>query len=141
NQSGRCIAAYVYCSAGVHESTTDLVFGGHCLIAENGNIIAESERFQRNSAMLSADVDIDRLRTDRSRTNPFSQYPAHRAFRRVAFDIEAEAPEKLRREIDPHPFVPRGESQLRERCEEIFHTQVAGLAKRLEHMAGGPTLR
>ncbi len=71
NQSGRCMAAYVYASCGVWESTTDVVFGGHCLIAENGALLAESPRFQRDDVLLAADVDIDRLRADRVRTNSF----------------------------------------------------------------------
>ena len=71
NQSGRCIAGYVYASCGVWESTTDVVFGGHCLIAENGDLLAESRRFQRQPTLLVADVDLDRLRADRLRTNSF----------------------------------------------------------------------
>src|SRR5262249_49592070 len=71
DQSGRCIAAYVYCSCGVWESTTDVVFGGHCLIAENGSLLAESQRFQREETLLISDIDLDRLRIDRMRTNSF----------------------------------------------------------------------
>src|SRR5262249_22124657 len=71
NQSGRCMAAYVYSSCGVWESTTDVVFGGHCLIAENGTLLTESTRFQRDDQLLTADIDLDRLRTDRLRTNSF----------------------------------------------------------------------
>ncbi len=71
SQSGRCIAAYIYTSNGVGESTTDVVFGGHCLIAENGTMLAESRRFLREDALLVADVDLDRLRVDRQRTNSF----------------------------------------------------------------------
>src|SRR5215831_19056957 len=71
NQSGRCMAAYVYASCGVHESTTDVVFGGHCLIAENGTMLTECRRFQRDETLLVTDVDLDRLRVDRIRTNSF----------------------------------------------------------------------
>ena len=74
-QSGRCIAGYVYASCGVRESTTDLVFGGHCLIAENGTLLAESERFRRDEQLLVADVDLDRLRGDRLRTTTFARKP------------------------------------------------------------------
>src|SRR5205085_8430659 len=73
NQSGRCMAAYVYASAGVWESTTDVVFGGHCLVAENGTMLAEARRFQRVSNLTVADVDLDRLRADRLRTNSFGE--------------------------------------------------------------------
>ncbi|MFN4261355.1 MAG: NAD(+) synthase [Gemmataceae bacterium] len=139
NQSGRCMAAYVYASCGVWESTTDVVFGGHCLIAENGVLLAESRRFQREETLLVADVDLDRVRVDRMRTNSFGagQYqngPLHH-FDYVPFALPAPSePRRLLREVEAHPFVPRGHEQLRERCEEIFHTQVAGLAKRLEHI-------
>jgi NAD+ synthase (glutamine-hydrolysing) len=138
-QSGRCIAAYVYCSSGVWESTTDLVFGGHCLVAENGSLLAESERFRRDETLLAADVDLDRLRADRLRTNSFGDalldLGAGRPFTRVPFAAGKPAgPRRLLREVDAHPFVPRAGDRLRERCEEIFHTQVAGLAKRLDHI-------
>ncbi len=142
NQSGRCMAAYVYASCGVSESTTDVVFGGHCLIAENGTLLTESRRFQREGFLLTADIDLERLRADRIRTNSFgdAQLYLHqeRTFERVAFSLFAgetkPAPADLRRRVEAHPFVPQGQDQLRERCEEIFQTQVAGLAKRLEHI-------
>jgi NAD+ synthase (glutamine-hydrolysing) len=143
NQSGRCMAAYVYASCGVWESTTDVVFGGHCLIAENGTLLAESHRFQREETLLVADVDLDRLRADRARTNSFGDAQLYlgvqREFTRVSLTMERPAPPaRLAREIEAHPFVPRGQEQLRERCEEIFQTQVAGLAKRLEHIGKPP---
>ena len=142
NQSGRCMAAYLYASCGVSESTTDVVFGGHCLIAENGTLLAESKRFQREGFLLAADVDLERLRGDRIRTNSFGDaqlYLQKRQFDRVPFSLfpagqTQPAPAALRRSIDAHPFVPQGQEQLHERCEEIFQTQVAGLAKRLEHV-------
>ncbi len=157
NQSGRCIAAYVYASCGVWESTTDVVFGGHCLIAENGTLLTESRRFQRDDVLLSADVDLDRLRADRIRNNSFGDAAFFgvpgRAFDRVSFSLSPRARgayatplanahatslAELCRPVDAHPFVPKEGDQLRERCEEIFQTQVAGLAKRLEHI-GKPT--
>src|SRR5262249_38636699 len=91
NQSGRCIAGYVYVSCGVCESTTDVVFGGPCLIAENGSLPTESRRFQREEALLMADVDLDRLRTDRIRTNSFGDaqltVSGAREFKRVTFTL------------------------------------------------------
>lgn len=140
NQSGRCMAAYVYTSCGVWESTTDVVFGGHALVAENGTLLAETERFQREERLLVADVDLDRLRTDRVRTNSFADARLYSTagpeFRRVPFVLNrpGSAPARLARAVDAHPFVPRGEEQLRERCQEIFATQMAGLARRLEHI-------
>jgi NAD+ synthase (glutamine-hydrolysing) len=142
NQSGRCMAAYVYTSCGVHESTTDVVFGGHCLIAENGTLLAESPRFRRDETLLVTDVDTQRLRADRLRTNSFGNshlYAGHsRPFRRVSFALlDAGLPRPgsgLRRTVEAHPFVPQGKEKLRERCDEIFHTQVAGLGRRLEQV-------
>jgi NAD+ synthase (glutamine-hydrolysing) len=140
NQSGRCMAAYVYSACGVWESTTDVVFGGHCLVAENGTLLAESRRFQRSPTLTIADIDIDRLRADRLRTNSFGEgqlhVGVHRDFRVQTFTMQGRSTPSLplRRFIDAHPFVPRGQTELRERCEEIFNTQVAGLAKRLEHI-------
>src|SRR5262245_30961731 len=91
NQSGRCMAAYAYSSCGVWESTTDVVFGGHCLVAENGTLLAESKRFQRQPHVTIADVDLDRLRTDRLRTNSFGEgqlYISGRpSFRPVPFTL------------------------------------------------------
>jgi len=138
-QSGRCLAAYVYSSCGVWESTTDVVFGGHCLVAENGTLLAESRRFRRDDVLLVTDVDLDRLRADRVRTNSFGdaalQLGAGREFRRLPFVLgQPPTPRPLLRPVDPHPFVPRATGQLRERCEEIFQSQVSGLAKRLEHI-------
>ncbi len=139
-QSGRCLAGYVYAAAGPGESTTDLVFGGHCLIAENGTILTESPRFRRGGHLTATDLDLDRLRRDRVTTNSFGEAtrdPALvRAYRRIPFtpsDRDGRTP-ALMRAVDPHPFVPSDPATLRERCDEIFHTQVCGLAKRLDHI-------
>jgi NAD+ synthase (glutamine-hydrolysing) len=149
NQSGRCVAGYVYASCGVWESTTDVVFGGHCLIAENGTLLAESARFQRSESLLCADIDLDRLRVDRMRMTSFGNASLYagtpREFTRVRFALEAASSfgfaakpnstaRKLLRTVDPHPFVPSGNDRLRERCEEVFQIQVSGLAQRLEHV-------
>lgn len=141
SQSGRCLGAYVYTSCGVGESTTDVVFGGHCLIGENGILLAESARLQREETLLAADVDLQRLQSDRIRTNSFGQRAAAsgQTFRRIPFALERPTkPWRLLREVEAHPFVPRASAELRERCEEIFHIQVAGLAKRLEHIGKPP---
>jgi NAD+ synthase (glutamine-hydrolysing) len=156
NQSGRCVAAYVYTSCGVSESSTDVVFGGHCLIAENGSILAESKRFQREETLLVQDVDLDRLVLDRIRLGSFSDaalykaYPAKERITRFtliaqptskykgATTVEQPTAGKLLRFIDPHPFVPQQSEQLRERCEEIFSSQVAGLRQRLTHVGNTP---
>jgi len=91
-QSGRCLAGYIYAASGVGESTTDIVFGGHGLIAENGTIVAEAQRFQRESHLLATDLDLDRLRHDRIQTNSFNDsrrdFTPARPFRRVPFALE-----------------------------------------------------
>ena len=138
-QSGRCLSGYVYAACGVGESTTDLVFGGHCLVAENGAILAESPRFRTGGDLLAADIDLDRLRHDRIQTNSFNDtrrdFAPDRTFRRVPFEL-ALTPRspKLMRFVDAHPFVPQDPATLKDRCDEIFHTQTAGLVKRLGHV-------
>ncbi|HEV2946712.1 MAG TPA: NAD(+) synthase, partial [Gemmataceae bacterium] len=143
SQSGRCIAGYVYVGCGVDESTTDVVFGGHGLIAENGVLLQESDRFQSKPDLLIADLDLERLRMERVRTNSFAESKQATAlsgvnqgeFLGVSFTLgRTGSPLPLYRDIDPHPFVPRGKEQLRERCEEIFHSQMTGLARRLAHV-------
>jgi NAD+ synthase (glutamine-hydrolysing) len=142
-QSARCIAGYAYAGAGPGESTTDLVFGGHCLIAENGVMLAESERFRREDQVTFADVDLDRLRVNRALTTSFNDAiltpGLKRDYRRIDWTaVERPAEMTLARAVDAHPFVPSEAGQLRERCEEIFHIQVIGLARRLEQIGTPP---
>jgi len=136
NQSGRCLAAYAYASCGTSESSTDLVFSGHCLIAENGTIMKENARFERENLLLYADIDFGRLAFERLHANSFGDNRSitEKApdFRRVSFSIgHRAAPEKLERKLEAHPFVPQGKEFLAERCAEIFKIQVAALSKRL----------
>ena len=133
-QSARTLAAYVYVSAGFGESSTDLVFAGNGLIAENGTILREAERFSIEEQLVVADVDIQRLEFERRRNTSFRQNEA--ASENTV--IEMEIPEGLRaavpdRDIDPMPFVPKDEEHRSERCEEIFRIQSHGLAQRLRH--------
>ena len=132
-QSARCLAAYAYASAGPGESSTDLVYSGHCLIAENGGILARSERFSFQSTMTVADVDLDKLAHERNRNSSFAQVTVGSEFRRIPFTIAARSDDKLLREVDPRPFVPQDPSRRHEHCEEIFNIQAIGLAKRLMH--------
>ena len=143
SQSARCIAAYVYSSCGTDESTTDVVFGGHCLIAENGTLLGESPRLTREEHLIVVDIDCERLHGDRVRMGSFGDTfaftRAPTALRRIAFELAPRpAPARLAREVEAHPFVPFGDKDLRERCEEIFHIQVAGLGKRLLHLKKPP---
>jgi NAD+ synthase (glutamine-hydrolysing) len=136
SQSGRCIAGYVYACSGLGESTTDVVFAGHALIAENGTLLAEAPRFQRDDALLVSDIDIERLQNERQKMNTFSDSLDHvraRPFRRIRFVLR-NSPTRLVRPVEAHPFVPAGHIQLAERCGDIFRAQVAGLAKRLEYL-------
>jgi NAD+ synthase (glutamine-hydrolysing) len=136
-QSGRTIAAYVYAGAGVHESTTDLVFGGHLMVAENGVLLAEGERFRRDGDLVVADVDTERLRVQRARQTSFADavHASEADYRVVPMEpIPAPSPHVLERVVDPHPFVPSDPGTLGERCREIFSIQTAGLARRLEHV-------
>jgi NAD+ synthase (glutamine-hydrolysing) len=137
HQSGRTISAYVQANAGVHESTTDVVFGGQLVVAEDGVIVAEGERFRRDGALLATDVDTERLRIERMRLTSFADaiHSLPRSYRRVPLgEIPAAQPFRLMRRVDAHPFVPQDPRTLDERCEEVFQVQAAGLAKRLEHV-------
>ena len=134
-QSARCLAAYVLAGAGVHESTTDLVFGGHAIIADNGRLAAENRRFDRESSLTYADVDFERLGAARLSESSFNDNPLPEGmrFRRVRLPEAAGSPDLRHASIPRHPFVPENAAGRRERCREIFDIQCAGLAKRLEH--------
>jgi len=135
-QSGNCVAAYVLASAGVTESTTDMVFSGQAIIAENGSIIAKNKRFQRESNLIISDIDVNRLALDRQFLTSFSESIAQsdKDFRLVIFEADEKRwKTPFERNITPHPFVPDNSDERAERCDEIFSIQTAGLAKRLEH--------
>lgn len=133
NQSARCICGYVYAGASVYESTTDLVFSGATVIAENGAVIAEGKRFQRENVLTIADIDVEKLNTLRQKNMSFKNTDDNSCFNDEPF-INNENNDLKYRFADPHPFVPGDKSQVRERCEEIFAIQSAGLAKRLQHV-------
>ncbi len=135
-QSGNCVAAYILASAGVTESTTDMVFSGQAIIAENASIVAQNERFQRESNLIISDIDVNRLALDRQFLTSFSESIAQsdKEFRIVIFECDEKRwKTPLKRNITPHPFVPDNTDERAERCNEIFSIQTAGLAKRLEH--------
>ncbi|MDU1890282.1 MAG: NAD(+) synthase [Dysgonomonas sp.] len=137
-QSARCIAGYVYAAAGNGESTTDIIFSGSSMIAENGSILSEGERFSFDSKMTVADIDVERLRNDRIKNKSFSlsEYPIIKeiGFQTVWINQNIKEDKfKLNRYISPTPFVPAKDNTLSERCEEIFSIQVGGLAKRISH--------
>lgn len=131
-QSARMRSAYIYCSTGVNESTTDLVFGGHTLIAEDGRLVAQGKRFERDEQMTLADIDIERLTIDRHRTNTF-QTADPKDFRTIHVAMQAGTNQKLERMVDAHPFVPSGTARLNERAQEVIAIQSTGLATRLKN--------
>ena len=133
NQSARCMAAYVYASAGVHESTTDMVFSGHLMIAENGTMLAENKNYSRQSEIIYADVDVERLNMQRLSEGSFQDYDATSVFAGAAsFENIKGVVDLKHRYVCATPFVP-GNTKMRDvNCREIFNIQCAGLAKRLE---------
>jgi len=113
------------------------VFGGHLLIAKNGILLAEGERFRRDGELVATDVDVERLCVERARQTSFAEATSGAAhvYRSVALaSVAAPRPHRLLRPIDPHPFVPVEAETLDERCREVFQVQTAGLARRLEHV-------
>ena len=133
NQSARCMAAYVYASAGVHESTTDMVFSGHLMIAENGSMLAENKNYSRESEIIYADVDVQRLNMQRLSEGSFQDFDSRDFYARAACFDGLRSIDCLKyRFVAPMPFVP-GNIETRDKsCTEIFNIQCAGLAKRLE---------
>lgn len=135
-QSAKCFCAYVYASAGVGESSTDLVFSGACTVAENGTILSESERFAFDGSRAVADIDLDKLCAERQRDGSFSDNAVHlAAFPAVStcVPVPETAFEDVTRLFDRHPFVPSDEREKDARCREILAIQCHALAKRLAH--------
>ena len=135
-QSARCMAGYVYASAGFGESSTDLVFAGNGIIAENGTLLEESPRFTMQEQLVISEIDIENLQNDRQVNTSFmhgtSTLLADETIT-IPFALSENSGQPvLTRSVDPHPFTPSGDA-LKERCEEIFQIQVAGLAKRIVH--------
>ncbi|MDR1544817.1 MAG: NAD(+) synthase [Prevotellaceae bacterium] len=131
-QSGRCNAGYVYVSAGFGESSTDLLFASSALIAENGAILAESEKFSIDKQLIISEIDIERLKNERLKNDSFKRNNNSNDYYKTKFLIPYSNHINLTRKIDKFPFVPRGKD-LEERCREIFNIQVNALAIRLFH--------
>ena len=156
SQSGRCLAAYAYASSGPGESTSDLVFGGHCLIAENGHLLDESQRIGDGlrpdpsvTSSITVDVDLDRLAHERrvvgtfwdNRAGSFIGQSANHRVIEIARNTPATSPPaQLKRHVDGQPFVPSESSELDARCQEIIEIQTAGLTKRLSRLPDGLSL-
>ena len=127
-QSARLLCGYLYADAGWGESTTDMVFAAHDLIAENGALLAEAAPFGEGFALTQ--LDLERMLSERARNTSFE--PCAEGYRRVEFELE-ERPAALTRPVSDAPFVPQGEASRAERCEQILTIQARGLARRLEH--------
>lgn len=132
NQSARCVCAYIYSASSVYESTTDLVFSGATFVCENGALLSEGERFLRENVLTVADVDIQKLNTQRRNNMSFENKNDDVAL--VKLNVDNKNNDISFRYIDPSPFVPSSENERALRCREIFAIQASGLAKRIEHV-------
>lgn len=137
--SGRNICGYIYSSAGHGESTTDLAWDGHLIIAENGSVIAEATRFSQEGSSCICDLDLERMQLERIRNNSFRDCSSSfatrvTAFRKIVFELPeicaADLP--IIRNISRFPYVPENNSELNERCEEVFNIQTQALCTRLQ---------
>ena len=131
-QSARLVCAYAYASSGDGESTQDIVFGGHDIIAENGTLLAETSLFANDSVIN--DIDFDRINSERRRMSTFTSATDNDEYTVVDFSLAGTEYTSLVRFIDPHPFVPENEATRNKRCEAILSIQAMGLKKRLAHI-------
>jgi NAD+ synthase (glutamine-hydrolysing) len=138
SQSGRLIAAYLYTAAGLGESTTDLAWDGQAMIYENGDLLAEAERFSDPEQLILADIDLGRIAADRANTSSFGD-GVHdlrercAAMRRIEFELGAPRERlPLRREFERFPYVPADPASRNDRCAEVYNIQVRGLQTRLQ---------
>lgn len=137
-QSGRCFASYLYAASGPGESTTDVVYGGHSLIAENGSILAECARFHFDTQLALADIDVQRLQHERLHSHTYGFQTTTAAFRRVPFSLPGTLlpwpdADLIRPSLSRTPFVPGDPARRAAHCEEVFAIQATALAKRLRH--------
>jgi NAD+ synthase (glutamine-hydrolysing) len=140
--SATTLSGYVYAGAGTGESTTDTVFGGHCLISENGAVLGESERFALDARVgVCRDLDLGRLAMERRRLTTYADVQPGAERLTVATDPLRSLSAKdlpLRRYVNPTPFVPSDAEDRRHRCEEIFHIQTTALARRSAQLSHPP---
>ncbi len=131
-QSAKTISGYVYCSSGVNESTSDVVFSGESMIFENGSCLTNNQRFDFESNMIFTEIDTKRLANDRRKNISFMGNPVDLEYREIKINIPDNI-ENLTREYSKTPFVPEDKKKIGEICEEILNIQSYGLAKRLLH--------
>ncbi|RYE88095.1 MAG: NAD(+) synthase, partial [Oxalobacteraceae bacterium] len=138
-QSARCVAAYLYTSAGLGESTTDMGWDGQSLIYEKGDMLAESQRFLQDSHLILADVDLERLAQDRMHATTFAQSVRRHAdevakfrIQRVPLALPLDRDLPLQRLVERFPYVPASSARRDERCTEVYNIQVQALLQRLQ---------
>lgn len=133
-QSARSVCGYVYASSGAHESTTDVVFSGHAMIAENGSLLAESKRFQQDTEIIFADIDTEACELDRIKTTSFGESiksAPEREYRTVSISLAETPARQFSRTVADAPFIPKDPTIKAAYSEEILNIQAAGLIKRL----------
>lgn len=130
SQSARTISAYIYASSGIMESTSDILFGGASMIYENGSKLAENKRFEIDSNIITADIDILKLANDRRKNRSYMNMASNTDYIIVEVDM-ANSIKTLQRDYKEYPFVPSNEQERNKRCEEIIEIQSSALARRL----------
>ncbi|MBU3100257.1 MULTISPECIES: NAD(+) synthase [Clostridium] len=135
SQSARCMCSYLYASSGVFESSTDLVFSGHLLISENGLLLKENNRFQRENEVISSIIDINKLNSERMKNTSFRNTNSICSFevKEISFQFKDMDFGIFDRNIDKYPFVPSNQFKREVRCAEIFNIQSSALAKRFSY--------
>lgn len=131
-QSARMISGYVYSGCGFGESTQDVVYGGNAIAYENGQLLAESERFALDSQLVITQIDVEKIRNERRTNSTYINAQRGHDSRIVNAHTVMPRDFELIRDVDPHPFIPKT-NDMEKSCDEIFSIQVAGLAKRLVH--------
>ena len=129
--SAKNLCGYIYCGAGPTESTKDIVFGGHCLISECGQMLAEGDRFSFDEQIITADIDVDKIRHDRAQNKTFANAPRQDRFKVSSLSTPIKPIEQLCRAFVKHPFVPASTSEFDSRAQEILNIQSTGLARRM----------
>lgn len=141
SQSARCMCGYVYSSSGIGESSSDVLYGGHAIIAENGILSVENSRFGLNSEIIYTEIDCQRLSSLRKSENSFSDTLLNingfstkiKGYRRIKL-ATLNSPKDIKKKINPQPFVPSESEVKAKRCAEIFNIQSSALCKRLSHL-------
>ena len=128
--SAKTISAYIYCSSGMMESTSDILFSGASMICENGTILVENKRFEVESNLITADIDVLKIANDRRKNISYMGVVDDKEYRIIDIDIN-DSIKTLQREYKQYPFVPSNEAKRSERCEEIINIQSSALARRL----------